>query len=121
MGVVVPLGFWVRFYSPAPEWLNDALGSVAYEIFWILLFVFLLPKRAPIRAAIAIFLITCALEVLQLWQAPWLQAARATLAGRLVLGNTFSWSDFPAYIVGSALGWLVVRSLRRALNLPQKL
>lgn len=121
MAVIVPLGFLVRFSSDfLPEWLNDSLGSVAYEIFWILLVLFLYPRAIPLWVAIAVFLITCGLEFLQLWQPPWLQAARTTLIGRLLLGNTFTRSDFLAYGVGSGLGWGVVRSLQRAL-LPQRL
>jgi len=116
-----PLGYWVRFAEePGPVWLHDALGSVAYEVFWILLLVFWMPTLSPLWAAIpvgtakpnAICIATCALEVLQLWQHPVLLAMRATLIGRLVLGNTFTWTDFPAYFVGSAVGWGWVRSLR---------
>ncbi|GAB4376876.1 MAG: hypothetical protein Kow00121_24880 [Elainellaceae cyanobacterium] len=110
--LIVPLGYLVRFAQAGPAWLHDALGSVAYEIFWILLVVLLMPTASPAWAAIAVCLATCGLEVLQLWQHPILQAMRATLIGRLVLGNTFTWSDFPAYFVGSALGWVWVRSLK---------
>lgn len=110
--LIVPLGYLVRFAEgPGPAWLHDALGSVAYEIFWVLLLVLLLPTLAVERAAIAVFLATCGVEVLQLWQHPVLLAMRATLVGRLVLGNSFTWSDFPAYFVGSVLGWVWVRSL----------
>jgi hypothetical protein len=38
MVAAVPIGYWVRFHGPGPEGLNDALGSVAYEWFWIALF-----------------------------------------------------------------------------------
>lgn len=113
MVLIVPLGYWVRFAEAAGSaWLHDALGSVAYEVFWVLLLVFWVPTLSPLWAAIAICIATCALEVLQLWQHPILLAMRATLIGRLVLGNTFTWADFPAYLVGSAVGWWWVRSLR---------
>jgi hypothetical protein len=49
---------------------------------------------------------------LQLWQPPWLQAVRATLLGRLVLGNTFTWGDFLYYAIGCGLGWLWLRAIR---------
>ncbi|MBD3883600.1 DUF2809 domain-containing protein [Phormidium tenue FACHB-886] len=103
---IVPVGYWVRFSNFfGVAWLHDALGSIAYEIFWVLLVVFLLPSVLPSRAAIAVCLATCAIEFLQLWQPPWLQALRATLPGRLVLGNSFNWLDFPVYLVGSIAGW----------------
>lgn len=119
MIVIVPLGYIIRFSQPTQGGLGDFLGSVAYEIFWILFVVFLFPKFSVAKVAIAVCLATCAIEVLQLWTPPFLQVIRATLPGRLVLGNTFSWSDFPAYVVGSFLGWLGVRSLRR-LAYPQR-
>ena len=82
-----------------------------YEVFWILLVVLILPRFSQIRAAVAVCLATCGVEFLQLWTPPFLQAMRATLPGRLILGNHFSWSDFISYFVGSFLGWLWVRSL----------
>ncbi|MEQ9486808.1 ribosomal maturation YjgA family protein [Coleofasciculus sp. F4-SAH-05] len=108
--LIAPLGYGVRFYLPAPEWLNDRLGSFAYEIFWILLVGLFFPKASPLWTAVGVFLVTCLLEVLQLWQPPFLQAIRATLLGRVILGNTFTWSDFPAYFIGSFLGWVWMRS-----------
>jgi hypothetical protein len=110
---LVPLGYWLRFLAPGPAWLNDALGSVAYEIFWILLFSLFLPTVSPLWIAIGVFWATCGIEVLQLWRSPFLEAARATLLGRLILGNTFNWNDFPAYAIGSILGGFWVRSLLR--------
>jgi hypothetical protein len=114
MSVIAPMGYIIRFaQTPTFVWLNDALGSIAYEIFWILLVAFLLPRTSLRAIAICVCLTTCGLEGLQLWHPPFLEAARATLAGRLVLGNTFSWIDFPAYIIGSWLGWLWGRSTQR--------
>jgi hypothetical protein len=108
--IIVPLGYMVRFYGTAPEWLNDSFGSIAYEIFWILLVAFLFPQASPVWTAVGVCLATCVLEFLQLWQPPFLQAMRATLLGRLVLGNTFTWSDFPSYFIGSFLGWVWIQS-----------
>jgi hypothetical protein len=109
--IIVPLGYVVRFHGAAPEWLNDSFGSIAYEIFWILLVALLFPQASPFWTAVGVCLATCALEFLQLWQSPFLQAMRATLPGRLVLGNSFTWSDFPSYFIGSFLGWVWMRSL----------
>ena len=117
MVAAVPIGYWVRFHGPGPEGLNDALGSVAYEWFWIALFWGCFPGRSPFRISLAVLLATCSLEFLQLWQPPFLQALRATLPGRLVLGNTFNWTDFPPYMVGSALGYGWVQYLSKALRI----
>ena len=114
MSVIAPIGYAIRFaQGPIPEWLKDAIGGLAYEIFWVLLVVFLFPRAVLRLVAIGVCLSTCGLECLQLWHPPLLEAARATLAGRLVLGNTFSWLDFPPYFLGSWLGWLWVRSAQK--------
>lgn len=99
------LGYFVRFHGPGPEWLKDGLGSVAYEVFWIVLFLFCFPKVSPLKVAVGVFCVTCGLEVLQLWKTAFLETLRTTLPGRLVLGSTFSWADFPAYAIGSGLGY----------------
>jgi hypothetical protein len=108
---IVPLGYIVRFSHILPEYFHDAGGSIAYEIFWILLVLFIYPLANRRSTAIWVCLGSCAIELLQLYQPPWLQSLRATLPGRLVLGTSFAWSDFPAYFVGSYLGWLWVRWL----------
>ncbi|MBW4580968.1 MAG: DUF2809 domain-containing protein [Tildeniella nuda ZEHNDER 1965/U140] len=114
MSLIVSIGYAIRFaQAPTFVWLNDAIGSIAYEIFWILFAAFLSPRTSLRAIAIGVCLATCGLEWLQLWHPPFLEAARATLAGRLVLGNTFSWLDFPPYVMGSWLGWLWARSTRR--------
>jgi hypothetical protein len=120
MIVIVPLGYIIRFSHADQGGFGDFFGSVAYEIFWILLIVFLWPQFSVLKVAIAVCLATCAIEFLQLWTPSWLQAIRATLPGRLVLGNTFLWSDFPPYFVGSFLGWLGVSYLRNLVRFQRK-
>jgi hypothetical protein len=107
--IIVPLGYVVRFHGAAPESLIDLFGSVAYEIFWILLVALLFPKASPLWTAVGVCLATCVIEFLQLWHPPFLEAMRATLPGRLVLGNNFAWSDFFSYFIGSFLGWVWMR------------
>jgi hypothetical protein len=109
--IIAPLGYVVRFYGSALEWLNDLLGSIAYEIFWILLIALFFRQASPVRTAVGVCLATCVLEFLQLWHPPFLEVMRATFLGRLILGNTFNWSDFLSYFIGSFLGWVWMRSL----------
>ncbi len=104
--VITISGLILKFYRGAGQaWLNDTLGGIPYEIFWVLLVAYLWPRLRPGKIAGGVFIATCLLEVLQLWQPPWLQAVRATLLGRLVLGNAFDWGDFPYYAIGCLLGW----------------
>ncbi|MBD2018106.1 DUF2809 domain-containing protein [Microcoleus sp. FACHB-53] len=111
--IILPLGYMIRFHGATPEWMNDLFGSIAYEIFWILLIALLFPKASPLWMAIGVCLATCVVEFLQLWHPPFLEAMRATLPGRLVLGNSFTWSDFLSYFIGSFFGWMWMWGLRQ--------
>lgn len=113
MSLIVSIGYVIRFaQAPTFAGLNDAIGSIAYEIFWILLAALLSPRTSLQAIAVGVCLTTCGLECLQLWHPPLLEAARATLAGRLILGKTFNWFDFPPYVIGSWLGWFWARSVQ---------
>jgi hypothetical protein len=108
----VPLGFATKLYAgPGAEWTGGGLGGVLYEVFWCLVLQLFLPRAHPLAIAGVVFGGTCALEFLQLWHPPFLEALRASFLGRTVLGDTFAGSDFPHYFVGSALGWWWLRRL----------
>ena len=107
MLAVVALGLAMRFNPLLPEWLRDAAGGVCYVCLMALLVRLARPLMTPLAAAAAALAVTCAVEFAQLWHPAWLEAVRATLPGRLALGTTFSWSDFPPYFAGAALAaWL---------------
>ncbi len=102
-------GYWLRFYAPIdPQW-RDRSGGVAYVIFWILVYAWVRPKAPALLVAIAVLSITCCLEFLQQWHPAWLEAIRRTWPGRLILGTTFEWSDFPPYFVGAFIGFFLMR------------
>jgi len=114
LAVIVPIGFYTKFYTgPAALWVNYSLGGVFYEIFWCLLVYFAYPNARPLAIAVGVLLVTCLLEFLQLWHPPLLELLRSHFLGRTVLGNSFAWSDFPYYFIGSGLGWLWLDELRR--------
>jgi hypothetical protein len=106
--VVTPAAFLFKLYrGPGQSWLNNHAAGMLYEVFWCLVLLFLRPRRALVtRIAVGVFVVTCLLEVLQLWH-PWaLEQIRATFVGRALIGDTFVWSDFPQYVLGCALGWV---------------
>lgn len=112
--ILTPLGFATKFYSgPFAGWVNDSLGGVFYEIFWILVVTFAWPRFVPLKAAIGVFMVTDALEFLQLWHPAFLQKIRATFLGSALIGTTFVRDDFLYYFLGCVLGWWYVRYLRR--------
>jgi len=113
--LVTPAGFLFKFYSgPAQWWFNDYGTGVLYVTFWVLLVSFLLPdKRWAPRIPVWVFLITSALEILQLWHTPPLEKIRSYFLGRALIGTSFTWWDFPHYAIGSAIGWAWTRWVRR--------
>lgn len=116
--IITPLGYIVRFAGDG--WLNDLFGSVAYQILWVLLLALLAPQASLLWIAVGVCLASCAIEFLQLWQNPSYLAARATFLGRLILGNTFLWSDFPGYFIGGAMGWAWAKCCQYQLKLKPK-
>lgn len=112
--VVTPLGFLCKIYTGVfAGWVQNSLAGVFYEIFWCLIVFFISPKEKSIPAiAAGVFLGTALLEILQLWHPPFLELIRSHFLGRSLLGTSFSWWDFPHYLVGSLMGggwlkWLV--------------
>ena len=115
--VIVPVGFLTKFYSgPAQLWVNNSLGGLFYEVFWCLLFAFIFPQVRPVKIALWVFVSTCFLEFLQLWHPPFLEIIRNNYFGRTILGNSFRWSDFPYYIIGSSLGYATLIILKSITN-----
>ncbi len=115
MLIVVPMGFFFKYYTgPGYKWFNDYGGDILYEIFWCLFgFWFFRSRAAVIQIPIWVFVITCIIEFLQLWRLPLLDEIRATFIGKLLLGTTFVWWDFPHYLLGCILGWLWLQQLQK--------
>jgi glycopeptide antibiotics resistance protein len=112
--LIIPFGYSIRFASGLGlPLLQDIIGSLAYQVLLMLLVAFFYPRLSLAKVAVGVFIFSAAIEFLQLWQSPFIQAVRATWAGRVILGNTFTWADFPPYALGCLLGWVGLRSLRQ--------
>lgn len=111
--LIVPIGLWTKFYQGIGHtWFNNYGGAILYEIFWCLFIFLLRPKRETLwQAPIIVFIVTCLLELLQLWQNPTLVAIRSTFIGRMLLGTTFVAWDFFYYVIGCLLGGLWLKGL----------
>jgi hypothetical protein len=116
--VVTAAGFIFKGYSgPGHKWFNDYGAGLLYEVFWCLVVFFFIPARRYTTAiAVSVFVVTSALEVLQLWHPLFLQQVRSTFLGRAVLGTTFVWWDFPHYVLGCLIGWFWMRVLSKRLE-----
>ena len=124
--IITPLGLSLWWYDgPGRRWFNFYLTCAAYEIFWCLVAFFFWPRRQnAAQIALGVFLVTCGLEFLQLWRPMFLQQIRATFLGMAIIGTDFVWRQFPYYIAGSLIGWLLrqcpIRSwrLKKAMATP---
>lgn len=113
LALIVPLGLSTKFYyGPLGIWVRDYAGGFFYELFWILVLALVRPSLHPRSVSLLVLVATCLLEFLQLWPTPALEPVRSNLVGRALIGESFSWLDFPFYLAGSALGYLMLKSLR---------
>jgi hypothetical protein len=105
--------FWRSGLVPLPHGLSNNGGDALWALMVFLGFGFLFPRASTITVALAALGFAWAIEFSQLYHAPWIDALRATIPGRLVLGNTFNWPDLPAYALGIGLGalaeWRLIR------------
>ncbi|OPX24613.1 MAG: hypothetical protein B1H05_04835 [Candidatus Cloacimonas sp. 4484_140] len=70
-------------------------------------------KFKPALIATAVFLITCVLEFTQLWKPEFLEILRENFLVRTVIGNSFTWSDFPYYVIGSLIGFVIMIMIKK--------
>lgn len=103
-------------WMPRPNFVAEFGGDTLWAllVFWIVCFLF--PAMSTARVAIAAGTFSAGIECSQILHAPWLEALRSTLFGRLVLGQGFLWSDLVCYATGIAIGVLLelARRARRA-------
>ncbi|WP_331021614.1 DUF2809 domain-containing protein [Longimicrobium sp.] len=115
----IVLGLATRGFRRA---LPAAVGLYAGDVLWAtmvyLLAAVIWPRASIRRLGVSTAAFALAIELGQLYHAPWIDAVRGTRLGGLVLGFGFLWSDLACYTVGIALAvvldWRITR--RRAGN-----
>ncbi len=111
---LIPLGLASKLYAgPGAAWAHSYLGGVVYVVFWCMAAFCLWPRTRAWRIAAWVLGLTCALEVMQLWQPPCLQALRGTFLGAALLGTTFAWWDFAYYVLAAVLAWALMLWLQK--------
>jgi len=114
LAVAVLLGFLMwRYYRGWGEiWVRFYVSGAVYEIIWCLFLFFFWPSKAYIvKIPVIVFILTCILEFLQLWDAPILERFRETLIGMALIGTDFVWLQFPFYLLGSAVSVVLLALL----------
>jgi len=99
----ISVGLLIHFRGAAIEpAVRDATGDAlwaAMVTWWVGT---LVPAARPAVRGAAAYAVCVGVEVSQLYHAPAIDAARATLVGQLVLGSGFDPRDLAAYAVGVA-------------------
>ncbi|MFT4550494.1 MAG: hypothetical protein ACI8XO_000680 [Verrucomicrobiales bacterium] len=118
--VVVVIGLASRSrVIPMPAFFVKYAGDTLWAVLVFLLLAFLRPRFDVLRLAGGALVIAFGVELLQLYQAPWLNSIRDTLPGRLVLGQGFLFSDLILYMVGIGSAailyqWMTEKTFARA-------
>ncbi|WP_257883363.1 DUF2809 domain-containing protein [Hymenobacter sp. DG01] len=103
-----------RYQAMLPTWVGAYVGDALWAllVFWLVGFSW--PRWGRRRAAVVALGFAFLIEASQLYQAPWLNALRATTPGRLVLGQGFLWTDLLCYTLGVLAGVGLERLWQRA-------
>ena len=109
---------WRSDFIPLPPWLSNNGGDALWALMVFVSCGFLLPRGSTVMIALLALAFSWGVEFSQLYHAPWLDAVRAAIPGRLVLGTTFNWPDLPAYAVGIVMGALA--ELRASASTGQR-
>lgn len=92
-----------RFAYLLPPLLHKNAGDILWATMVFLLLAWIWPRLATIQVAEMAAGFSLVIEAAKFFRAPWLDAVRATTAGRLVFGYSFSWSNLVCYAVGIAI------------------
>ena len=115
LAAVVAAGLASRVFGHHLPWVVATYaGDTLYATMALVGLALLAPRASTSGLAAWALGWSVAVEISQLYRAPWLDAIRRTLPGALVLGYGFLWSDLACYAAGVALGAAIdVGVLRR--------
>ena len=105
---VIILGLASRI-RVAPHFVHEYVGDALYALMIFLGLGFLFPKSSSLIIAAFVLGFCFAIEISQLYHAPWIDAIRNMRLGGLILGFGFLWTDLICYLVVVCIGFLVER------------
>jgi len=109
-----------RFASSLPVFIAAYAGDTLWALTAFVSIGLLLPRASTGTIALLAMSVSTAVELSQLYHAPWLDSIRQTTLGALILGSGFLWSDPACYAAGVGLGvileliFLAARNSRRS-------
>ena len=92
-----------------PDILYPYLGDFFYTLLFFWMIGFLFTKMSPFQVALISILLCYAIELLQFYQADWINQLRSYRLGGLILGHGFLWSDLLSYTLGGISAYLFER------------
>ncbi|BBO35954.1 putative membrane protein YjgA [Lacipirellula parvula] len=108
LAATIALGLTSRHYG---EQLPPFIAAYAGDALWATMVYWLAsiawPHARTTTLAVIAYGVSFAVELSQLYHAPWIDSIRATRLGALALGHGFLWSDLVCYAVGVALASLI--------------
>ena len=105
---IVAIGLATR---KMPQLFPDFIAAYGGDTLWASLFFFLFrllfPTPSAIKIAICTFAFALAIEISQLYHAPWIDQIRHTFLGKMILGAGFLWTDLICYAAGTLFALLL--------------
>jgi Protein of unknown function (DUF2809) len=115
IAVTCVMGIGSRRYADA---LPGFIASYAGDTFWALAaflgFGLIRPRASTRTIAVLAMTFSVAIELSQLYRAPWIDSIRHTTLGALTLGFGFLWSDLACYAVGVGCGVVIDKAVVRS-------
>src|SRR5271166_1518447 len=103
-----------RFAAMLPGFIAAYAGDILWALAAFLGFGVILPRASTLRVAFLAMSFSVAVEVSQLYHAPWIDSIRHTTIGGLILGFGFLWRDLVCYAVGVGIGVVIEKALARS-------
>jgi hypothetical protein len=106
--IIIPIGLSTRKYGASMPYIVATYGGDTLYATCIFFFYRIFLVRPAVFKIVLFTYVTCiCVEILQLYQAPWMQKLRHTPPFGLILGYGFLWSDWLCYAAGSLLAWVI--------------
>lgn len=110
--IVAALGVLSKILPAQDSWVSNHLAGVFYVVELALILSLIFPDHLSFVLVLVAFLFTSLVEFLQNWHPDFLEPIRASFLGHTILGSTFCWLDFPWYLAGAFIGWLLLQWIR---------
>ena len=96
-----------RYAHILPTFIATYAGDTLWALAAFFGFGLILPATSTVRVTLLAMAFSVAIELSQLYHAPWIDSIRHMTIGGLILGFGFLWSDLACYAVGVGLGMLI--------------